>query len=300
MWFLFAAGSLVLTAFEEAIDKIVVVSDKAMDTLAATVWRNFIWGLWIGVFGLLGFFGTISVSVSLFMVLIGVLWTGSGIFYTYLLKRIEVTSEAAISYIAPFLYLVIDVFLVHLHLTTPEVLGILLLITGGLMFVIVPGHFRLRKEFTPVVWGIFLYDFALGIIEYYGFKYYFHGQGMNEPSFYFSLWIIMMIAFLPPLFIRKAHKALWHVARERNYLRNITVSKGFDALASLLWLHAMTIAAISQVEATSAFYPIILLGTVFVLQQELGYKAEEEFAGTRLWFKIGGVALLAVGGFLAQ
>ncbi len=300
MWSLLAAGSLVLGAFGDTVDKIVVVSDKAIDTLAATIWRNFVWGLWIGAFGLVGLFGTIEVSFSPLMVVIGILWTGNAIFYTYLLKRIEITSEAAISYAAPFLYLLIDVVILHLGLTTLQMLGILLLVTGGLMFVVVPGKFRFRKEFTPLVWGIFLYNFALGVVEYYGFKYHFQGQGLNEPSFYFSLWIIMMIAFLPPLIIKKDHAALWRVAREKHYLWNVTISKGFDALASLLWLRAMILATISQVQALSALYPVILLGVVFVLQQELGFKAEEEFSGKRLAFKLGGIALLAIGGFFVQ
>lgn len=301
MWILFAVGALLCQGVEESIDKIAIVGDKAVDTFAASFWRNVIFWLWFVIVGISGLLGSLTFFISVPIVLMAALFMGSGIFYTYLLKRIEVTAAAALNYAVPFLYLFIDLVILRLSLTPLQVAGVLLLTAGGLLFVTQhPKRFQLKKEFTPKIFGIFAYSFVVSGVQYYGFKYYFETHAMNEVSYYFNIWLVMTALFLLVIAARNQWETLWRAFRENRYGPKMIVSKGFDAASSYLWLHALTLASVSQVQSTSALYPLILLGIVYVMQNIFRLNAEEEFSKERLVFKLAAVVLLCIGGFLAQ
>src|SRR5689334_5040801 len=98
MWILFALASLVFQALEETVDKIAIVKDKAIDLFAATFWRNLLFWLWIVIFGVFGVLGPLKFFFTWPIFLLGILFMGTGFFYTYLLKKVELTRSAALSY----------------------------------------------------------------------------------------------------------------------------------------------------------------------------------------------------------
>jgi len=111
MWQLFTLGGLVLEETQHVVDKIIVVADKKLDILVASFYRNLVYFLIALLSGLTGIFGNMSLLLNWPILLVGTLGVGSGITYTYLLQKIELTGYVAISYVTPFLFLFVDVFL---------------------------------------------------------------------------------------------------------------------------------------------------------------------------------------------
>lgn len=300
MWILFAIASLFFQAVEEAVDKIAIVKDKTIDLFAATVVRNFLFWLWIAVFGIAGFLGSLKIMLTWPILLLAVILIGGGFFYTYLLKKIELTESAALSYVSPALYLIIDAALLKLNFTWLQAMGILLLTAGGMLFVINVKGGGIKEEFTPQVWAIFVYNFLISGVQYYSFKYFFETQGLNEVSYYFNIWLVMLVMFLVIALVQNRWSALWRAAREHLYFDKMLLSKGCDAFAAYLWLHALTLASVSQVNAIGSIYPLILIGSLYLLQNVFKFKAEENFSKGALSLKLVAVALLCIGGFLAK
>lgn len=299
MWALFALGSLVSQAFESVIDKIAIVTDKSIDSIAASFWRVLLFLLWFVVFGLTGVLGELKIIFPWPIVVFGLLWIGGALFYTYLLKNIEVTGSSALSYASPFFYLVIDVFLFKANMTTLQVLGIILLAAGGMAFVLQPGKLKMRSEFTAKVWWIFLYNLVLGIVEFYGFKYFLSRSVVNEVSFFASTWLIVTIGFVVIISLQRKWGRALQAARKNNFLGKTVVSKGLDAVCSWLWLHAIVMTNVSRVDALGSLYPLILIGVVYLMQEVFGFKADETLSRSHLALKLSAVVLLAVGGYLA-
>jgi drug/metabolite transporter (DMT)-like permease len=298
MYIFIALASLVLETGMESIDKIAIVSHKTIDSLAASFWRNFVYFIWITIFIVSGLFGSFTFLMTWPVILLGFLFTASAFFYTYLLKKIEITSEAALSYINPALYLIIDATLLKLHFSAWEVAGTLLLTAGGMLFV-VDSH-GIRKEFTPWVWMIFGYEFLSGAAEYYSFKYYFPAYHLNEISYFFNTYLVVVVLFIFMIALQNRWRVIWKAANDHHYLAKITLSKFFDAGQSCLWLYAIALSTVSQVNAIGSVYPLILIAVIFIIQNVFGYKAEEQFTKGRLYLKIIAVVLLCIGGYLIR
>jgi drug/metabolite transporter (DMT)-like permease len=300
MYIFIALLALFFEACDEAIDKIAIVKHKGIDLFAATFWRNLINFGWIAIFVASGLFGGLTFLISWPVVLLGIIFMGDAFFYTYLLKKIEISSQAALSYATPALYLIIDAFLFKLHFSAFQVLAILLLVAGGMLFTVDTKKGGIRKEFTPRVWIILVYYFLSGAVEYYSFKYYFPAYHLNEVSYFFNTYLVMIVIFIVMIVLQNRWKAVRAAAHDHHYLAKVTLSKFFDAAQSCLWLYAIALATVSQVEAVGSFYPLLLVAVVFIIQNVFGYKAEEEFKGGRLYLKIVAVVVLCVGGLLLK
>src|SRR5579859_3168208 len=168
MWIFYALASQFFNAAETTVDKVALVNNKGVDSLGGTFLRVFLFCFYFGVGGALGLLGNLRIYLPLPIIGIGVICAGSSFAYTYLLKRIEATSYTALSYLSPLLYLIIDTQLLKFHLSALEVLGVLLLTAGGIMFVVNPGQLKLKREFTPIVFIMLAYVFFIDAAQNYG------------------------------------------------------------------------------------------------------------------------------------
>src|SRR5688572_14223682 len=98
MWQLYALGAMVFGAAEEAVDKIIIVSDLAINTIVATFYRNLIYFLLAVLIGLTGVVGSLTFVISWPIALVGLLSVGSAVFYTYMLKHVELTGAGGLDY----------------------------------------------------------------------------------------------------------------------------------------------------------------------------------------------------------
>lgn len=300
MWIFFAIGSLFSEALETATDKIALVKNKLIDPLAATFLRLIMVCLISAICGMLGFLGPLKLLLAWPIVLVGLLDASASLAYTYLLKHVEATSSAIVSYFSPLLYLAIDVNLLKTHLTPLQILGIFFLVFGGVIFALDPKKLRFKKEFTPIVWGLLAFNFIFGGFEYYTFKYYFADHRINEISFLFSFELICVFLLGLTVVFSGKISAVWRALTRSSYFRMVGISKSLDVGASYLWLHALALATVSQVNATNSLYPLMLILVVYLAQNLFKFKAEEKFSGGHLTYKLIAVILLCAGGYFIR
>ena len=300
MWQLFAFSSIVFSALENIVDKIIIVENKAIDLISASVIRNLEYFLIALIVGFTGVFGPLHFLFSWPILLVGVLGMFSGIFYTYVLTKLEVTGYSAVTYVTPVIFLLIDVFILKSAITVVQIFGIILLVLGGLFFVINPKTLRIKPEYTKYIWMIFLFDLIYGGVEYYIFKHYSGSQDLNEISFVVSTWLMAMITY----FAIVAWQNRWHkliiTALKNKYYAKVSISKTFDVLGALASFHAIKLSLVSKATAFDSFYPLILLILIFGAQRMFKFNAEEDFHSTSLKQKIFATVLLVLGAWLSS
>lgn len=297
MWIFFAIGSVFSDAMQTTVDKIAIVKNKTIDSLSATFLRVVMFELLFGFLGISALAGSLRVFLPLPIIGIGILCAGSAFFFTYFLKHIEATASSVISYATPVLYLLVDSFIAKAHLSAWQAMGIVLMACGGMMFVVNPQKFRLKKELTSLVWAMLGYNLLAGGTEYYGFKYYYSHFHLNEVSFGFSVWLVAAVTlFTIILLLGKLKTLRLTIAQRPDFLGAIFISKTFDATQWWLWLHALALASVSQVNAISSLYPLMLIMLLYLAQKTFKFKAEEKFSQGHLSFKLAAVVLLFLGG----
>jgi uncharacterized membrane protein len=192
-----------------------------------------------------------------------------------------------------------DSYIIKAYLTIFQALGIILMTAGGLMFVIEPKKLKFKKEITPLVWFMLGYNFLLGAAEYYGFKYYFTNYHINEVTYGFNVWLVSLAVLLLAVLLSGKTKTLFSTITKRpDFIGYLTISKSFDAAQWWLYLHALSLAAVSQVNATSEFYPLMLVAIIYIAQHLFKLKAEEKFYQGHLAFKLtGGMFVIFRRGF---
>ena len=299
MWQIYALGSIIFEAGEEVVDKIVIVSDLAINTVVATFYRNAAYFLIAVVVGITGILGHMTFLISWPIILVGCLFIGSALFYTYLLKHIELTGSSALGYSRPIVFLLVDIFILKAPFTGLQIFGVLLLILGGMLFVINPLTRRLKPEYTKYIWLIFIYETISYAAEFYVFRHY-ASQNLNEISYIFSTNIVMMVGLTVITLWKGTWKNLKALATHNHYILKMILSKGFDFIYVVFLYRALKLATVSQVSATEAFYPLILIVSLYIIQRFFKFKAGEKFDHVNLLQKTLGTAVLVLGIWLAS
>jgi uncharacterized membrane protein len=299
MWQLYALAALFFQAGEEVVDKIVIVADLTIDTLVATFYRNLAYCAIAAVVGLTGVLGHMTLFLSWPVALVGALFIGSALFYTYLLKHVELTGASALGYSRPIIFLLVDILVLKAAFSGSQVMGLLLLIAGGLLFAINPLTHRLKPEYTKYVWLIFFFETLSYAAEFYVFKHY-SNQGLNEISYIFSTNLVMIAGLTLITVWKGTWKNFTSLLRHNHYLAKMLLSKGLDFTYVVFVYQALKLATVSQVSAMDAFYPLILLVSLYILQKDFKFKAGEKFDRTNLTQKTLGTAVLILGIWLSS
>src|ERR1035437_8820408 len=197
MWQLFAFGSLFAMAGENIIDKASLVNNAKVDFLVASFWRSFFFFLIISLIGLINFhFGALQFSFNWLILLVAPLGVLSSIIYTFLLKKVELTSTTAFAYFAPIFFFLIDSIVLLNNFPLRIIIGIILLVIGGIGFSINPRTKQVKVELTKMVWWSLLFNIIWAGCLAYLFKYLNITQGLNGVSFFSSLWFIISLLLL--------------------------------------------------------------------------------------------------------
>ena len=249
--------------------------------------------------GLLGFLGNVSFVLTQVLVLVGIIGIGNSLIYTTLLRQIEITGIGAISYLAPFIFLAIDVKVLHTHLSGAQIAGIFLMVLGGFAFAVDGKTHHFKREYSPYVWLMLFYMvFYIGV-EAYAFKLMNAATGISAPSFFVSTGIIATIGIFGIVIARGRSHLLFN-RPALLYMPRVAISKTFDALESILWAIALTLAAVSQVSAMEALEPLVLFAVTVVVQDVLRFRAGEKLGRSRVKWKAAAVAMLVLGGLLVN
>ena len=299
MWQLYALGSLFASASQSVADKVAIVADRRIDSLVATFWRLLLFFVFTLVIGLFGWLGTIQFSFNWVILLVAMAGICNSLIYTSLLRRIEITGIGAITYLSPFLFLLIDTRILHTRLSGGEIAGIFLMVLGGFAFAIDGKTHHFKRELSPLVWIMFLFMVIYSGIESYSFKYLHGLNGITAVGFTVSYGLVMVIGLLAFVVLGGRSHLLWkHAAK--TYLPRIAVSKAFDATSSVLWVQALTLAAVSQVSAMEALEPLVLVVFTVLVQDILRFRAGEKTGRGRMQWKAAAVSMLVLGGLLVN
>lgn len=297
MWQLYALSSLVAGALQNVADKAALVRDGHIDTVVATFWRNVLFWFFTVAVGYLGFFGELRIYFDWWIVLLGALAALSGYFYTYVLKRIEITGAVIETYLSPLAFLAIDLFVIHAPLTAAQAIGVIVLSIGGFAFALNAKTHKLKREYSPLIWGIFGFWLVFDGVSYYLFKFLNTTQGVNEVTFYANGWFYAIIFILAHIALTgRLHRVTGVAARK--YIPAVTLSKLFDAAAALLWLRAISLTSVSQATAILALEPILLFVAAVFIQKETRFNIRERIDRRNISWKFAAASLLCLGIFL--
>lgn len=299
MWQLYALGAAVAAAAEMVIDKAALVRNVQVDFYVASFWRPLMFFVAVMLIGLTGILGPFQLFPHWGILLLAPFGILTALFYTYMMKHVELTSIEAAAYIAPFIFLFIDTHYVHASLKLIQILGICLLVIGGFVFTIDWKTWQFKPELDWRVWSMFLFGIAWSGAEAYLFKYLNASYAISGATFFGTLWFIVSICLLVPIiFLRKTR--LLFAPSSVIYIAQSFASKSFDALCSVLWAQALIFAAVSQVSAFDAIYPLTLFILVLVVQGVFRISLKEKLDRSNLGWKVAATVLLVVGGFLVS
>jgi drug/metabolite transporter (DMT)-like permease len=297
MWQFFELGALVTSATQDVVDKFAIVRSESIDTFVASFHRTAFFLAATVAIGLLGPLGGLRLFFHWEVLLFAPLCVLSSLLWTYLLRNIEVMTIGAVFYLAPLLYLFIDTHLLGMHFSAKEIAGIALLVGGGVAFSIDGDSLRPKPELTRAVWGALMLVLFYNGAEAYLFKYLHATYDLNGVSFYASLWLLST-ACLFALVLSQRKERLLIDKTARTYLPRVAVSKSCDAASSVLNAQALSLAAVSQVTAFDALYPLISFVLVLIVQEYFKMSLNEDLHRRRLPWKAFAVALLVAGSFL--
>lgn len=297
MWQLSALSSLFARAGERVADKAALVYDHRIDSSIATLYRQCVFLFVTFVVGYLGWAGSLHLFWNWLLAFYAFVALISAYFYTLLLRRVEVTLIEAVSCLAPLMYLFIDLEILHVPLTPTEIIAIVILSVGGFAFALDGRSHKMKKELTLGTFALLAFFLFQTAVENYAFKYFNVHDGINGVSFFASSWLMVAVGALIIVAARGKAHLLFRRTSVR-YIPMVAIGKSFDVANTLLWMYALTFAAVSQVGAIGALEPFVVFLVAILTQKEARIRIRERVDRGNLHWKVGAVALLVLGGFL--
>lgn len=298
MWQLYSLGSLVAGALESTVDKAGIVKDGGVDSYVASFYRAFFFLIATSLVGMSGLLGTVDFIFHWSFIPLGAIIALSAFLFTYLLRSVEVTVIGAATYLAPFLFLVVDTKILGIDLTQLELIGIVLLVAGGLAFTLDGKTHHFRRNFGWRIWGslFYIYVFTIGL-EAYLFKYLYATESLNAVSYYASSTLYAVMFLFGALIVTRRIPLLFSRSA-RAYIPYAALGKTFDAFNSILYMMALTLVSLSQASAFNALMPLAVICVALVVQGIFQVRLKEHLDVTRTGWKLGAAVLLVVGGLL--
>jgi uncharacterized membrane protein len=122
---------------------------------------------------------------------------------------------------------------------------------------------------------------------------------MDGASFFATLWLVCSAILLLVAIAAGKSRELF-TRTTRIYVTQSIASKTCDAFNSIFWAQALTLAAVSQVSAFEASYPLVLFLSVLFVQGVLRIPLKEHFDRRHLWYKAIATLFLVAGGILVS
>jgi hypothetical protein len=173
------------------------------------------------------------------------------------------------------------------------------MVLGGFAFAIDGKTHHFKREYSPFVWLMLFYMvFYIGV-EAYAFKLMNAASGITAPSFFVSVSMINVGVLLCLLLWQRKTRLLFK-RPALTYIPRVAISKSFDAIESVLWAQALTLAAVSQVSAMEALEPLVLFVVTVIVQDLFRFRTNEKLGRSRMRWKAVAVSMLVLGGLLVN
>ena len=297
MWQSYALGSVIAKAFGGITDKAAFVRDTRVDTYIASFYRMFFFSIVAIIVGYAGVLGTLHFFFHWVILIVAPIEVLASVMYTQLLRQVEITSIAAVGYVAPIIFFLIDTLLLGVHLTPTQTLGIILLAFGGIAFSI-DGKTHHFKRMPLKTWSSIFFVFVVTIgAEAYSFKYLNTTYDINGLSFYATLEIVVALILLGLVVYKRKTSQLFS-RPARVYVPYALAGKSLDVFYSVMYTSAITIASVSQVSAFVALTPLMLFLFTATAQTFFKIRLHENLDHKHTPWKLGAMVVLVVGGLL--
>lgn len=260
--------------FEEIIDKVVIIKKPTkIDPFVASFFRNFAFFVFTLIAGILMVFGKISFFFNINILILAILWPLNSLAYDYFLRNIELSRSQGVFYTFPFIFLFIENVFFHISYSYLQITGIILLVLGAIIFSF-DGSLKIPVfNLKSILWMfIKLATYAYFLIVYKMFE-----NEVNEISFYFSTWIIVIAFYLIIIILTRKYKKLRQTAVSENFLKKTFLSKGCDFIASIFYLKALSLTTLTPLSALTSFSPIILLLILLMISHFSNINVAEDF-----------------------
>ena len=295
-WYLWVFLSMVANSFQTIIDKASVLKKpEKIDVLSAMFYRNLTFFVATVILGLLGVFGKMSFVFNIPFLILAVVWPLNSYLYDYSLRNIEVSRFSGIYYTLPFLFLFVDKVFFKASYAFPQILGVCLLVIGAILFTLHADPKEGKKAALSkkeVAFMIIRMIPQAGLLILY--KVY--SSSVNQISYYFSLWVLVIGVYLVFIIATRKYKKLYETARTHSFLAKTFIAKSFDAISSVFYLEALGVASLTAVSSLNSFSPLVILIFLVATSHVLKIHIAEDFSRRTLGLKIVATLTLIAGG----
>jgi uncharacterized membrane protein len=291
-WYIWALLSMIAGSFEEIIDKFLLKTPKKIDALIATFYRNLGFFVFTVIAGFLGIFGKMSFVFNINFLILAIIWPLNSLSYDYFLRKVEVSRFNGLFYTFPLIFLFLDSIFFHMPYSQLQIVGALLIVMGSVLF----SFDNVRKRFVITFEGFLWLLFKMASYTYLLFLFKFLSSSINEISFYFSIWSLVMVIYIVVVLLTKKHKKLKQTAIANGFLAGTFLSKGFDFLSSVFYLEALSFASLTLVSSFTSFSPLILLVILLLISIHKRANYTEDFSPKVLGLKVIATLILITGG----
>lgn len=292
-WYIWAFLSMVAGSMEIIIDKVIVIKKpEKIDVFVATFYRNLGFFVVTAILGLIGIFGKLSFVFNLPFLILAILWPLNSFGYDYLLRKVEVSRFNGIFFTFPLIFIFIDDVFFHTSYQGIQILGAFLLVIGAILF-----SLKTTSEKSPITLkGLFWIVIRIIPNVYLLVVYKMYSTSVNEVSFYFSVWLLLIAFYLLFIIFTSRYKKLKETAQADNFLVKTIVAKSFDSLCSIFYLEALAIASLTAVSAFTSFSPLVMLTMLLSISLFTKINTTEDFSKKTLILKIFATVILIAGG----
>jgi len=283
------AGSL-----ETIVDKVIITKEpEKIDILVGTFYRNFAFFILTIIIGLFGIFGKLSFVFNIHLLILAIICPLNSLAYDYFLRNVEVSRFNGIFYAFPIIFLFIEKIFLHKTFSVIQIIGTLLLVIGAILFSMEANKRKFLLSWKALFWMLI----RMIPIVYLFVTYKLYSTSINDVSFYFSIWAMLIIFYIFIILITKKYKKLKETAKSNNFLAKTFIAKGFDVFSSIFYLEALGIASLTAVSAIDSFSPLITLVLLICLSFFTKINISEDFSKKTLVLKIVATMTLIAGGF---
>ncbi len=291
-WYLWAVLSMFANSFENIIDKVVLIKEpKKIDVLAAMFYRNLGFFVCTAIIGLTGLMGKMSFVMNVPLFILAIIYPLASFSYDYFLRNLEVSRASAVSYTFPLFFLFFDNLFFHLRFSPVEVIGVLLLVGGAVMF-----SYDIANKKSSFSWKSTFWMFvkmAISLYMYIVFKIY--DGTVNGVSFYFSVWAVIILLYVVLLFATGKYRKLRETATTNHFVGKTFIAKAFDALSSTFYMQALALVSLTAVSAFTSLTPMVMLMILACVAFFTKIRTDEDFSKRTFIWKILGALLLVFG-----
>jgi hypothetical protein len=293
-WQIYSGGAMLASATENILDKAAMTEIEVGDNVTASFIRVALYVAMAALLGCTGLLGEMHLTFHWGIFALAPFAALMSSAYTHLLANVEATVIGMASYLAPLIFMAIDLTLAPTGLSATQCTGIALLSLGGCAFSLTPGKFQLRAGLNASTIAALLFGVAFVGSESYLFKHLHTTQGIDTLGFFVSLWGIACAILLCAALLRLVRCPLdktWIAP----YTKRTALSKVMDMVSSVCFATALTQASVSQVSGMEAAYPLVILAATAIAQIVFKIRLAESLDRKSLFWKTGAAFLLVIG-----